>query len=120
VQRGWILVLAAALISCASGDSPEGGGGSASGAGDVGGSGGTGASTGGSGGAGGSGAAGGGGAAPESVPTGHDNVSAGELSVSNHYRLVWTMGQPSQNQQTATSTNYRLQGGLVGVNGSEP
>jgi hypothetical protein len=45
-------------------------------------------------------------------------VSAGEVSKSPKYKLVFTLGQPSLQQGTATSPSYRAQGGLSGVNGS--
>jgi hypothetical protein len=47
-------------------------------------------------------------------------VSAGERSSSPNYTLVYTFGQPSQLQSTHDSTNYRIQGGLIGANGSPP
>jgi hypothetical protein len=47
-------------------------------------------------------------------------VTAGERSSSTTYTLVYTFGQPSKLQSTHNSTNYRLQGGLVGANGSPP
>jgi hypothetical protein len=45
-------------------------------------------------------------------------VSAGEVVTSQNYRLVFTMGQPTQNQETMTSPNHRLIGGFVGATGS--
>ncbi|XXX80387.1 hypothetical protein WMF30_16610 [Sorangium sp. So ce134] len=36
------------------------------------------------------------------------------------YRMVFTLGQPTQNQGKTTSPGYRMQGGLVGANGSLP
>lgn len=47
-------------------------------------------------------------------------VSAGTKASSTNYTLVFTFGQPSTLQSTHDSTNYRLQGGLVGANGSPP
>jgi hypothetical protein len=47
-------------------------------------------------------------------------VSAGERSSSRNYTLVYTFGQPSSLQSTHQSTNYRIQGGLIGANGSPP
>jgi hypothetical protein len=47
-------------------------------------------------------------------------VSAGTQSSSSSYSVVFTIGQPSKLQSTHDSTNYRLQGGLIGANGSPP
>lgn len=47
-------------------------------------------------------------------------VSAGTRTASRNYTLVHTLGQPSSLQSTHQSTSYRLQGGLVGANGSPP
>jgi hypothetical protein len=47
-------------------------------------------------------------------------VSAGRLVKSRNYSMVFTLGQPSQNQGKMTSPRYRMQGGLVGANGSLP
>jgi hypothetical protein len=47
-------------------------------------------------------------------------VSAGTRTASRSYTLVHTLGQPSPLQSTHESTSYRLQGGLVGANGSPP
>jgi hypothetical protein len=47
-------------------------------------------------------------------------VGAGVRSTSASYVLVSTFGQPSQLQSTHESASYRLQGGLVGANGSPP
>ncbi|KYG05776.1 hypothetical protein BE21_38535 [Sorangium cellulosum] len=49
-----------------------------------------------------------------------DVVSAGEVVRSPSYRMVFTLGQPTQNQGKTTSPSYRMQGGLVGANGSLP
>jgi hypothetical protein len=79
------------------------------------------AGAGGSGGAGGAGGAGGGGQGGGSADNGHsatETVSAGEVSKSSSYQMVFTLGQPTQNQGTTTSSSYRLKGGLVGANGS--
>src|SRR5262245_44094583 len=70
------------------------------------------------GGGGGMGGAGGGSAAHG--PPATDFVSAGEVSKSPSYKLVFTFGQSTQNQEKTTSPSYRLQGGLVGANGSLP
>jgi hypothetical protein len=47
-------------------------------------------------------------------------VSSGRTMSSTNFTMVYTLGQPTQTQATHTSTNYRLQGGLVGANGSPP
>jgi hypothetical protein len=47
-------------------------------------------------------------------------VSAGERTASRNYTLVYTFGQPSSLQSTHQSPNYRIQGGLIGANGSPP
>lgn len=47
-------------------------------------------------------------------------VSAGERTSSTNYTLVYTFGQPSSLQSTHQSTNFRIQGGLIGANGSPP
>jgi hypothetical protein len=49
-----------------------------------------------------------------------ETVSAGDVSKSEHYTMVHTLGQPTQNQGKTTSQGYRLQGGLSGANGSLP
>jgi hypothetical protein len=53
-------------------------------------------------------------------PPGTDLVSAGQQATSPSYKMNFTLGQPTQNQQTATSPSYRMQGGLQGTNGSLP
>lgn len=75
--------------------------------------------TAGSGGAGGGGGAGG----SEVVDLGHpatEMVTAGEFAKSPKYKMIFTFGQPTQNQGKSTSSSYRMQGGLVGANGSAP
>ncbi len=62
----------------------------------------------------------GGGAAENHGPPATETVSAGETSKSASYRMVFTFGQPAQNQGKTTSSSYRMQGGLVGANGSLP
>lgn len=49
-----------------------------------------------------------------------DTVSGGDVGVSAGHWGVSTTGQPTQNQNTQFSANYRLQGGLVGAMGSLP
>lgn len=47
-------------------------------------------------------------------------VSAGGICESKGYRMVFTFGQSTTNQNGSTSPSYRLQGGLVGATGSKP
>ncbi len=67
---------------------------------------------------GGGGEGGGGGPPTDSGHASTELTSCGEVSESQGYRLVYTLGQPTTNQQTMTSTGYRLQGGFVGATGS--
>lgn len=88
----------------------------------------TGTGTGGAGGAGGQGGVGGaggqgggGGAAPAAKGrSAGDLVSAGQVSKSPGYKMIYTLGQPSQNQGKMSSPKFRVQGGLVGASGSLP
>jgi hypothetical protein len=61
-----------------------------------------------------------GGGAPAHGPPATQTVSAGARAQSASYVMVFTMGQPTQNQDRASSKSYVLQGGLVGANGSLP
>ena len=74
----------------------------------------------GDGGAGGGGQGGAGGGTAENGPSATETVSAGEVSSSSKYKMVFTLGQPTQNQEKTTSKSYRMQGGLIGANGSLP
>lgn len=47
-------------------------------------------------------------------------VNGGTVAKSANFRMVFTIGQPTQNQGTYKSDSFRLQGGLVGANGSPP
>jgi hypothetical protein len=50
-----------------------------------------------------------------------DLVSAGSVAKSKSYKVVYTLGQSSQDQGVDKSTGHRLNGGLVGaMNGSTP
>ncbi|XXY47976.1 hypothetical protein WME91_49030 [Sorangium sp. So ce269] len=72
-------------------------------------------------GGGGEGGDGGGGGAQAGARAGaSETVSAGEVAKSSRYRMVFTLGQPTQNQEKTTSPGYRMQGGLVGANASSP
>lgn len=79
---------------------------------------------GGEGGAGGRGEGGaGGGGGGMTADNGHsatETVTAGEVAKSPGYKMIFTFGQPTQNQGKTTSPGYRMQGGLVGANGSAP
>jgi hypothetical protein len=67
-----------------------------------------------------SGTGGAGGSAETPHPPATELVGAGDVCKSPQYKLVFTMGQPTQNQTKTTSPSYRLQGGLIGANGSLP
>lgn len=57
------------------------------------------------------------------VDNGHtatETVNAGNVAASPNYRMVFTFGQPTQNQGKSTSDSYGLRGGLIGATGSEP
>ncbi|WP_437758817.1 hypothetical protein [Sorangium sp. So ce1389] len=70
-------------------------------------------------GGGGEGGDGGGGGAQAGARAGaSETVSAGEVAKSSRYRMVFTLGQPTQNQEKTTSPGYRMRGGLVGANAS--
>src|SRR5207245_381523 len=62
----------------------------------------------------------GGGSAVVHGPPGTETVSGGTLSKNNVFKMVSTLGQPTQNQGKSTGPSFRLQGGLVGANGSLP
>jgi hypothetical protein len=114
IAPGALLLLATAAIGCG-GDETQ----SSTTASTSSSSGGQGGQGGGGGGAGGEGGAGGqgGGTADNGHPA-TETVSAGEVTASSKYKMVFTLGQPTQNQGKTTSSKYRLQGGLVGANGS--
>lgn len=60
-------------------------------------------------------------AGPVLLGPANDSVSAGSVAKSKSYKLVYTMGQSSQDQGVDTSAEHRLNGGLVGaMNGSTP
>ncbi len=100
--------------STSSGSSGAGGGGGSTSTTGVGGAGG-------SGGEGGGGGAGGqGGQLEAHGPAATESVSAGVVGKSSAYKMVFTLGQPTIQQGKSTSATHRLQGGLVGANGSLP
>lgn len=47
-------------------------------------------------------------------------VNSGTVATSPSFRMVFTMGQPTQNQGVYVSPSFRLQGGLIGANGNPP
>ncbi len=47
-------------------------------------------------------------------------VNGGTKASSANFSMVFTVGQPTQNQGTYKSANFRLQGGLIGANGDPP
>jgi hypothetical protein len=47
-------------------------------------------------------------------------VSAGLYATSTNFKMSFTLGQPTPSQETMRSTNFRMQGGLQGANGSLP
>jgi hypothetical protein len=53
-------------------------------------------------------------------PSATQTVGAGQTATSQNYKMVFTFGQPTTNQDKSTSTNRRLRGGLQGANGSGP
>lgn len=125
----WLVVFVAMIApGCGSGAGPEdastasGSPAESTSSAGTGGQGGAGGGSGGQGGSEGQGGAGGQGGemTTEYGPPAMDIVSAGEVSKSLNYSMVFTVGQPTQNQGTAKSPSYRLQGGLVGANGSLP
>lgn len=60
----------------------------------------------------------GGGSNPARGHTGTEVVSGGKYMKSDKYRMIYTIGQPSQIQSTVKSDKYRMQGGIVGATGS--
>jgi hypothetical protein len=68
----------------------------------------------------GAGGAGGGTAAGPNGPPATQLVSAGDVCTSPGYKMIFTLGQPTQNQSRTTSPSYQMQGGLIGANGSLP
>ncbi len=47
-------------------------------------------------------------------------VNGGTKASSASFTMVFTLGQPTQNQGVYQSENFRLQGGLIGANGNPP
>lgn len=111
LRAPWACAFLVVLASVACGAGCDDGDGTSSGA--------TGAGAGGAG-AGGQGGSGTGGAPQSFGPPGTDIVSAGAVVSNGQYRLVFTVGQSTQNQVKMTSSSYRLQGGVIGANGSLP
>jgi hypothetical protein len=51
-------------------------------------------------------------------PHSSQTVGAGQTATSQNFKMVYTFGQPTTNQDKSTSANRRLRGGLQGANGS--
>jgi len=115
VLLGLLVVLAAASPGCGGGGDTAGTGGASSSSADA-----SSASSASNASSSSSGMGGAGGAPTNYGPPATETVTAGEVCKSPSYKMVFTMGQPTQNQEKTTSTSYRLQGGLVGANGSLP
>jgi hypothetical protein len=56
-----------------------------------------------------------GGAPPVAGAPGSETVNGGDVCSSPNYKMVMTIGQPTQNQGVTTSPNYRVHGGLIGA-----
>jgi hypothetical protein len=112
------LALMAGVSGCGDGGSNPSPTSSSAGSGGNGGNGGSGGAGGDGGSSSSSGTGGQGGAMASHGPPATDLVSAGTVGKSPGYRMVFTLGQPSQAQGTMNSPSHRLQGGLVGANGS--
>lgn len=62
-----------------------------------------------------SGTGGEGGAPPTVGAPGDETVSAGQMCMSPSYKMVMTLGQPTQNQGLTSSPGFLLRGGLIGA-----
>ncbi|WP_441287428.1 hypothetical protein ACSRUE_35295 [Sorangium sp. KYC3313] len=116
------IVVSSALLpgcSCSCGVAADGGTVDGDGGWGGGGQGGDGHGGGGQGGDGHGGGQGGGAQTPRRVGA-TETVTAGEVARSSRYRMVFTLGQPTQNQGTSTSPKVRMRGGLIGADGSLP
>ena len=51
------------------------------------------------------------------VPGATAMVSSGTKAKSPRYQMIYTLGQPTQNQGASKSSGYRMKGGLVASNG---
>lgn len=60
------------------------------------------------------------GSAGDHGPQSSQLVNGGDVVKSPGYKMVFTLGQPTQNQSKTTSPSYRMQGGLIGANGTLP
>jgi hypothetical protein len=56
----------------------------------------------------------------EKLPSASDIVASGATATSQRFRMVYTLGQPTQNQGRLDSSNDFLRGGLAAANGSTP
>jgi hypothetical protein len=53
-------------------------------------------------------------------PPSSQTVSAGGVATSQSFKMVYTVGQPTQNQDKSSSATRLMRGGLQGANGSDP
>lgn len=60
-----------------------------------------------------------GGAGPHG-PQASQLVSGGDVIKSPGYKMIFTLGQPTQYQSKTSSPNYRMRGGVIGANGTLP
>jgi hypothetical protein len=58
-------------------------------------------------------------APPAGGMPGAEFVSAGGVVRSERYQLVFTLGQPSLNQGSASSPDHSMRGGFIGATGEE-
>jgi hypothetical protein len=61
-----------------------------------------------------------GGAGSTRPPSASEMVAGGQTSASQNFKMVYTFGQPTQNQDKSSSPHQTLRGGLTGANGSQP
>jgi len=55
-------------------------------------------------------------AKPATVPGAAQLVSSGTVASSAHYQMAFTLGQPTQNQDSSRSPSHHMKGGLIGAN----
>jgi hypothetical protein len=60
------------------------------------------------------------GGVPSQPTSASETVNAGGVATSQSFKMVYTFGQPAQNQDRSTSATLSLRGGLQGANGSQP
>ncbi len=108
---GTMVMVFAFAPGCSCGGDTETPSTTASGSSSSGGQGGSGGGEGGAGGAGGSG----GGMTGDNGVQATETVAGGQVSKSSKYKMIHTLGQPTQNQGTSASGKYQVQGGLIGA-----